>query len=518
MKQQNQTHTATSNRNSSLLDTLAHIDWITVIWRLAKTLSRPVIELAHGLRTRTLPIFECLVMGTGFGLTIALRLDRWIFKKTNLGALYPYSTTGYTLYCVGAMTTPFWAWAWRETVLRNRLLKRLTDTFISSGLKSPLGTLPNFIFDRPMDEFTRKMRLSRSGLSKPQFDKARPALESSLQVYIDEIRENREAGTIDVIYAHCPMPTLTQVERIAEIGRARFVVGKTRAKPVIASLRDVPHLMVAGQTGGGKSTFLRVFIVTLYINNQDAEFTLIDLKGGLEFQTFENLERVQVIPNVERAVASLSRAKGMLETRMALLKENNCKDIDALAKLRERQSKEPNGTKIPQLNRHLFIIDEAAEMFLVGSHAKASEIQTARAILSQIARQGRSVGVHLVIATQRPDARALDPQVKANLTGVLCFQMQNDHSSIIVLGNGRATELPPIPGRAIWRCGADMTEVQVPYLGVDEADTLLKPYRAQAKNVRASTNEATDQTDGNALVDLRDPGELPTLAPPVVQS
>ena len=121
-------------------------------------------------------------------------------------------------------------------------------------------------------------------------------------------------------------------------------------------------------------------------------------------------------------------------------------------------------------------------MFLAGGHAASGDIQTARRVLSQIARQGRSVGVHLIVATQRPDAKSLDPQVKANLTGVLCFQMLNDASSITVLGVGRATELPAIPGRAIWKCGAEMVEVQTPFLGTDEVDQLLESARKENAN------------------------------------
>ncbi len=134
------------------------------------------------------------------------------------------------------------------------------------------------------------------------------------------------------------------------------------------------------------------------------------------------------------------------------------------------------------LNREFIIVDEAAELFLASDKAKASDVQRARRILSDIARRGRAAGVHLIIATQRPDSRSLDPQVKANLPGVLCFQMVNDASSITVLGNGKATDLPPVPGRGIWKVGAQMIEVQTPFLSHDAASDLLKSLKETMKS------------------------------------
>lgn len=484
--------TAAPNGRSSPSGPLGHLDILSVSQKIFFALYRPIVELIYGIRFQTLPLDKCLMLGCLLGVSIILRLDDWILKKGHVEFLYPSSTFFYFSYCFGMMTFPFWIWAWREVGLRTHLLKRLQEVFVISGLQNPLGTLPRFIFDQPIDGFTRKMRLHRAGLSTEQFERAKPLIESSLQVFIDEIREQRETGTIDLIYAHSPMPTIAHIENINSITPTHFVVGRTRAHQIIASLREVPHLMIAGQTGGGKSTFLRAFITTLYLNNKNIQFTLIDLKGGLEFQTFENLKRTTVIPSVEFAVSSLTETKGLLEERMALLKKYNCKDLDALSKIEDA----------PKLNRHIFVIDEAAEMFLAGSHAKSSEIQTARNLLSQIARQGRSVGVHLVIATQRPDSRALDPQVKANLTGVLCFQMQNDTSSILVLGNGRATELPPIAGRAIWKSGASMLEVQVPFLSIEDAETLLKPHRTSTSNAatHSQTQVSQTQTSSTSIV------------------
>ena len=229
--------------------------------------------------------------------------------------------------------------------------------------------------------------------------------------------------------------------------------------------------------GRGKSTFLRQFTTTLYLNDDNIHFTFIDLKAGLESQFFENLKRVDVYHDISMANYFLIRLSKTLQYRMSLLKANKCKDVLEYYKLPDEKKvlvPVPDSEVQPGLSRHVIIVDEAAELFLAGGDNKASDVQDAKRVLSQVARQGRSIGVHLVIATQRPDGRALDPQIKANLTGTLCFQMVNDTSSILVLGNGRATDLPSIPGRAIWKSGMEMVEVQTPYLDPQETEELLK--------------------------------------------
>lgn len=473
------TANSTAPRSGGVIDNLAQADWAKIAQHVFYFFTQPWVEVWHGLRTRRIPLGECVLWADVVGLSILLHLDQLVARRAGWTALYPVRTISYYVYCVLATTSAFWLWGLFQAGLRPRLINRLTEVFAQAGLKNALGKFPAFISDFPIDEFTRKLRLGRSGFSTAQFEKAKAILESSLQVYIDELRENRERGTIDIIYSHSPMPELTWIDNITGMRPLSFVIGKTRAHQIVSSLSKVPHLMVAGQTGGGKSTFLRGLITTLYLNNPDFDFTLIDLKGGLEFQTFERLPRVKVIPSVEQAITNLKNLEIILTERMALLKANDCKDIAAYLALPKDQRKTTDGNTgaSESLGRHLIVVDEAAEMFLAGGHADAGDIQVARRVLSQIARQGRSVGVHLVIATQRPDAKSLDPQVKANLTGVVCFQMLNDASSITVLGTGRATELPAIPGRAIWKCGAEMVEVQTPYLETEEADRLLEGRR-----------------------------------------
>lgn len=457
------------------------LEWVNRLWNLTCFVLAPFPEIFWGVCKNTLPWTEVAIAVTVICILKNFGADFAVLERLNVTIFYPRHPIIYWPYVTTLVLSPFWFWGAIQVYQRRQFKERMAEVFQGAGLTSPMGKLPGFVFDHPIDEFTRKMRLTRRTLSKANFQGARHNLESGLNIYIDEFRENRESGTIDVIYSGYPMPETVSIENISEIRKCHFVVGRTRSEQIVVDLRKVPHLLVAGQTGGGKSTFLRQFITTLYLNNPEIEFTLIDLKGGLEFQLFEKLTRATVAPTIETAMALLEDLGEKLENRMARLKENSCKDLETYLAIPKEDRTQPTGPKkmaVDDLKRHIVVVDEAAEMFLTGSHAGAKDTQKARDILSRIARQGRSVGVHLIVATQRPDVRSLDPQVKANLTGILCFQMANVPSSMTVLGNGRATELPSWPGRGIWKCGSEMMEVQTPFLDVKEAVTLLNPTPA----------------------------------------
>lgn len=459
---------------------------MTAFLRCWDQIRQPIRQLWIGIRTGVLPVSECLMIGSSVLALIYFRLDVAIFRKLHIVSIYPSKGWVRIVYLLMASTAGFSAWSLYQAALFNRFKRHLMEALETSGLKNRLGKIPSLIGDWPLDFITRKLRLRNASLPYSDFQKAKKGIEAALHIYIDEIRETRESGIIDIIYAKTPIPSLIKWSD-EWLKKKSIVIGETRSKQIRTTFSETPHLLVAGQTGGGKSTFLRQLITSQYLIDQHTHFTLIDLKGGLEFQLFQDLPRINVIPDIRTASMAMNQFASTVNSRMTLLKEHKCKDRESyLADCKVKKIKPESGIQ----DRIVVVIDEAAEMFLAGNQSPTRDIQKARQIISLIARQGRAVGVHLIIATQRPDSKSLDPQVKANLTGVLCFQMANDASSMVVIGCGRATDLPPISGRAIWKSGPIMTEVQVPYMSPDMAENLLAPKNREPQISKSNSNSS----------------------------
>ncbi len=462
------------------------------LWALAKKIvfgiSQPIVEVVYGIRKDTILYWPLITWGLIFDTLLLSGLDQFIFKWLKLYWLYPKNPITYSIYSFVGATLGFWIWGAIQARRKVNMIQRLTEVFQESGLKSPMGKLPSFISDRPVDELVRKMKVTNAFMPKAKFDEAKDRLESSLQVYIDEITENRANGTIDVLYSHYEITKLVEAN-VTSVGTNKFFIGQTRAKPIYSSLLETPHLLIGGQTGGGKSTFLRQLIATLYLNNQKHEFSLVDMKGGLEFQIFEGQSRITVFSTSEDTKTLFDQLDTMLTERMKILKANNCKDIEEYQFKPDAEKIQPEDVSNENMavSRHIVVIDEAAELFLVSNRTNVSDVQDITRKAIRIAAQGRAVGIHLVVATQKPDSKAVNSQIKANLTGIISFPMATLGASFSILGNGRAKELPAVPGRAIWRNGLDQYEVQTPFLSTEDTRKLLEK-NAKVKEVSEVSN------------------------------
>ena len=206
-------------------------------------------------------------------------------------------------------------------------------------------------------------------------------------------------------------------------------------------------LVVAGMTRYGKTVFLKNVITTLISNNPDnAQFTLIDLKGGLAFSRFAACEQVlQVSKNEFETIEALEEIHNDLLARQQEFLKKGYEDI-----------KEAGYKK-----RHFIIIDEGAE---IAGFADKKDRERCTHLIGEIARIGAGLGYRVIFATQYPTADVFPRQVKANTSAALCFKLKNATQSMVVLDRGGAEELPAgLFGRAIYQTDQDRI-VQTPFI------------------------------------------------------
>jgi len=318
------------------------------------------------------------------------------------------------------------------------------------------------------------MTLNSNRVPLSTFISSKEKLESGFFRYIDKIEENKLNNVIKIFYSEEDFPNIIDLNSPFGKKNFSFIVGNTRSGVKTIDLIDVPHLLVAGTSNSGKSTFLKQVLATLYLNNKNAEFILIDLKFGLESIEFKDLPRMIIHKTNQEALQSLIEIEAELKERGDKIYKTDCKNIiEYNNKILSEDQK--NSKEI--LKRKIVIIDEAAQIFLAGPTMTSGDVAQARGIVSTLTAQGRAVGINIIIATQRPDVNIIDGSIKANLQGRVCFHMPDNAASMTILDSVRAADLPDIKGRAIFRNGPELLEIQVPQLDDERLRELLKPFK-----------------------------------------
>ncbi|RKQ36705.1 FtsK/SpoIIIE domain-containing protein [Kocuria tytonis] len=221
------------------------------------------------------------------------------------------------------------------------------------------------------------------------------------------------------------------------------LIGVSRAGVERIVLDDEnPHLLIAGTTGCGKSEVLRTLVAGLAREFSPArlEFVFVDFKGGAALAPLTGLPHVHTLltdlgpDEVERALVFL---RSELQRRERVLTSHGCQDM--------RQLLHAAGARTPI--RELVVVVDEAKM-LTDSFPRAAEQ------LAVIATVGRSLGVHLVLATQRPQG-ALPADVRANISQALCLRVRTEQDSVDVIGSPVAARIPvTVPGRGFLDRGA----------------------------------------------------------------
>ncbi len=241
-------------------------------------------------------------------------------------------------------------------------------------------------------------------------------------------------------------------------------IGYSRGGFVWVDLVDLPHLVVAGETRGGKSNFLHQALAVL-AHNERVILDVVDLKK-VEFGYMQDHANIAMtLPDTLNVLEEI--CLDMMQ-RMDFLIKNK------VPKIQDLKGK----TNLPY---RVLVIDEMSQ--LSPDIAKEEEVKKMRKkahqMLTDIICLSAALGIHVILSTQRPDASVLPGQLKANIPAALSFAVKNEVNSRIILDNDRAIYLPPIAGRAIWQHDIER-EVQVQHLPVWMARKLL-PKKAVTK-------------------------------------
>ncbi|AXM88449.1 cell division protein FtsK [Anoxybacillus ayderensis G10] len=262
-------------------------------------------------------------------------------------------------------------------------------------------------------------------------------------------------------------------------------VGVSRSGFVKHDFDTIPHMVVAGATRKGKSAFLKLLVTSLIARHpDDVRFTILDLKGGLAFAKFKDARQVvTVAKNAWEALEALRAVRDEMNRRLEHFLGAGIEDVKSA------------GVK----ERHFIIVDEAAQIASAGETDK--EIKRIKVecehILSEIARVAGALGYRLIFCTQYATADTLPRQIKQNADAKLCFRLQTEVASQVVLGEGEtdAAHLPLIPGRAVYVTDRKNI-VQCAYVTDDDINRLIGPHinirpRKEKKDIEKSNREGT---------------------------
>ena len=209
-----------------------------------------------------------------------------------------------------------------------------------------------------------------------------------------------------------------------------LTLGKSYTGPVTVNLAHIPHILLGGSTGSGKSVLLKLLLMQAL--RKGAEVYIADFKGGVDFPKVWH-QKCRMCFAEEDLCNILDQLVEELERRKSAFKALGCPNIDAYNEIAERP-----------LQRLIFACDEVAEMLdKTGADSERKKLLSQiESKLSTIARQGRAFGIHLILAMQRPDATIIPGQIRNNMDFRVCGRADSVLSQIILDNTSAAEQIP----------------------------------------------------------------------------
>ncbi|MDT8345235.1 MAG: DNA translocase FtsK, partial [Thermohalobaculum sp.] len=327
---------------------------------------------------------------------------------------------------------------------------------------------------------------------------------------------------------------LREVIETAEYGDGRvmlsLVLGKDiEGRPVVANLAKMPHLLIAGTTGSGKSVAINTMILSLLykLSPQQCRLIMIDPKM-LELSVYDNIPHLlaPVVTDPKKAIVALKWVVAEMEERYRKMSKMGVRNIDGYnARVRDALDKgeefsrtiqtgfdETTGAPVyetefvepEEMPYIVVIVDEMADLMMVAG----KEIE---ACIQRLAQMARASGIHLIMATQRPSVDVITGTIKANFPTRISFQVTSKIDSRTILGEQGAEQLLGQGDMLYMAGGGRIRRVHGPFVSDEEVEEVVNHLKGQGQPdyVGAVTEGADDEVQ--AIVDeklgLAQPGD-----------
>jgi hypothetical protein len=277
-----------------------------------------------------------------------------------------------------------------------------------------------------------------------------------------------------------------------------LILGKaTNGDPLIVDLATMPHMLVAGTTGSGKSVELNVLILSLLFGHppEELRIALID-PARVEFGPYKDVPHLlcPVVTDTNKAIATLQGIADEMDARYEKLEAVGAKTLASYnAKVNER---------LPYI---VVVVDEVAD--LMANMRKPADRDRIETIIQRLAQAARKAGIHLILATQRPSVNVLAGVTKANFPFRVCFQMANEIDSRTIIGKSGAEALLG-KGDMLYLTGGKLTRAHGAYVSEEEVEDAVKALKRLGKPDYQDFDVEGDETEtprrGKRLSDARE--------------
>ena len=312
--------------------------------------------------------------------------------------------------------------------------KMVTDGSLRIALTNAAGETPTLLRER-RDRENRRMKiweLNNPGIPLKMWMDKQLEIEAAFDLHVIDVDYGKSTSRIILKFVPRRNTLPNYIEwKDAYLSPDSFVLtlGEGYIGPITIDLAMIPHILLGGSTGSGKSVLLKLLLMQSL--RKGAEVYIADFKGGVAFppewhrqyrMCFEEHDLLELLTGIAEE----------LQRRKQLFKSAACSNLDEYNKT----------AKIP-LKRCVFACDEVAELLdKTGLSAEQKKlIGQIESKLSMIARQGRAFGIHLILATQRPDANLIPGQIRTNPGCRICGRADSILSQIILDSTAAADEI-----------------------------------------------------------------------------